>query len=91
MITYVGDLHPIENTQNNKINKGDVVRVRDTKPKQLITITNWVGDVEFYLITIEQDVKGLVRAYKELEGGIVYLDPRQPCELVTKKILSGVV
>jgi hypothetical protein len=65
--------------------------VRDTKPKQLISITNWLGVREYYLITIEQDVKDLVRAYKELEGGIVYLDPRQPCELVTNKIMQGVV
>jgi hypothetical protein len=68
-----------------------MMRVRDTKPKQLISITNWLGVREYYLITIEQDVKDLVRAYKELEGGIVYLDPRQPCELVTNKIMQGVV
>ena len=66
------------------------MRVRDTKPKQLISITNWVGDREYYLITIEQDVKDLVRAYKALEGGVVYLDPRQPWDLVTKKILKSV-
>jgi len=66
------------------------MRVRDTKPRQLITITNWVGDVEFYLITVLQDVKGLVRAYKQFEEDAVYLDPSHPCELVTKKILKGV-
>jgi hypothetical protein len=67
------------------------VRVRDTKPKQLISITNWLGVREYYLITIDQDVNDLVRAYKQLEGGIVYLDPRQPCELITKEVLAGVV
>jgi hypothetical protein len=66
------------------------MRVRDTKPRQLITITNWVGDVEFYLITVLQDVKGLVRAYKQFEEGVVYLDPSHPCELVTKEIMKGV-
>ena len=67
------------------------MRVRDTKPKQLISITNWLGIREYYLITIEQDVKGLVRAYKQLGEGVVYLDPTQMCELVTPKILKGVV
>ena len=67
------------------------MRVRDTKPKQLITITNWVGDVEYYLITMLQDVKGLVRAYRQFEEGAVYLDPSHPCELTTKKILREVV
>ena len=67
------------------------MRVRDTKPKQLISITNWVGDREYYLITIEQDVKNLVRAYKQLGEGVVYLDPTHPCKLVTKEILKGVV
>ena len=67
------------------------MRVKDTKPKQLITITTWVGDREYYLITNKQDVKGLVRAYKQFEEDAVYLDPSQPCELVTKKILKRVV
>ena len=66
------------------------MRVRDTKPRQLISIDNWLGVREYYLITNKQDVHDLVRAYKQLEGGIVYLDPRQPCELVTKKILKGI-
>ena len=66
------------------------MRVRDTKPKQLITITTWVGDREYYLITNKQDVKGLVRAYKQFEEDAVYLDPSHPCELVTKEILKGV-
>ena len=42
------------------------------------------------MITIEQDVKGLVRAYKQLGEGVVYLDPTDSCELVTKEILRGV-
>jgi hypothetical protein len=67
------------------------MRVKDTKPKQLISIKNWLGVREYYLITIEQDVKCLVRAYKQLEGGIVYLDRKQPCELITKEVLKGVM
>lgn len=67
------------------------MRVKDTKPKQLISITNWVGDREFYLITVLQDNKGLVRAYKQFEEGAVYLDPLHPCELVTREIFKGVV
>ena len=66
------------------------MRVKDTKPKQLISIKNWLGAREYYLITIEQDVKGLVRAYKQLGEGVVYLDPTDSCELVTKEILRGV-
>jgi hypothetical protein len=65
--------------------------VKDTKPKQLISITNWVGDREFYLITVLQDNKGLVRAYKQFEEDVVYLDPTHPCKLVTREIFKGVV
>ena len=67
------------------------MRVRDTKPKQLVSITNWLGVREYYLITEVQDVHDLVRAYKQLGEGVVYLDPTHPCELVTKEVLKGVV
>ena len=43
------------------------MRVRDTKPRQLISIDNWLGVREYYLITNKQDVHDLVRAYKQLE------------------------
>ena len=65
------------------------MRVRDTKPKQLLSITNWLGGREYYLITEVQDVHDLVRAYKQLGEGVVYLDPTHPCELVTKEVLKG--
>ena len=67
------------------------MRVKDTKPKQLICIKNFLGVREFYLITAKQDKRFKRRAYKSLKGGLVYLDLHTECKVITKEILKGVV
>ena len=65
------------------------MNVSETKPGQLISIKNLLGVRELYLITKKQDSPLKVRAYKQLRGGIVYLDRLTPCKLITREILKG--
>ena len=62
--------------------------VGKTKPGQLICVKNFLGVREFYLITEEQDNPLKRRAYKQLKGGIVYLDLHIECIVVTNDVVS---
>jgi hypothetical protein len=62
--------------------------VGKTKPGQLICVKNFFGVREFYLITEKQDKVFQRRAYKQLKGGIVYLDLHTECKVVTKDVVS---
>jgi hypothetical protein len=62
--------------------------VANTKPSQLICIKNFLGVREFYLITEKQDRPLHRRAYKQLKGGIVYLDLHTECKVISKDVVS---
>ena len=63
--------------------------VGEAKPKQIITIKTPMGKDVLFLITEHQDDEKSVRAYEQLGGGVVYLNPTKSCELVTTKIFRG--
>ena len=60
--------------------------VGKTKPGQLVSIKNSLGVRELYLIMKKQDNPLKRRAYKQLRGGVVYLDLTTSCEVIVAKL-----
>ena len=63
----------------------------EAKPKQIITIVSPKGEDTFFLITELQNDPDVIRAYEQLGGGVVYLNPSKPCKLVTSEIFKEVL
>ena len=61
------------------------MKVSEVKQKNIIQVEcagSYDSDSPYYLVTSHQDIKGKVRAYKSLGGGVVYLHPDNNCRVI---------